>query len=204
MLSTNKNFLFIHVPKTAGNSISLALNDYSDDKIIEIDETLDTFEIKNDKFNTTKHSSLSYYKSILDEEVYNKLYKFCVVRNPWEMAVSYYFSPHWKKWEKYHSPEKWDIDNFIKLLDFQILPLRHYICTSDNNNLSDEMNNIIRFENLENEFNEVLNELGIKNNKLMHKNKSNHDDYRVYYTDDLKDIVYNKFKEEINFFNYEF
>ena len=34
MISTDRKFLFIHIPKTGGNAIRLALRDYVDDEIV--------------------------------------------------------------------------------------------------------------------------------------------------------------------------
>ena len=43
MISKKNKFIFIHIPKTAGNSIRLAINDYSEDEII--------FNEKQEKYN---------------------------------------------------------------------------------------------------------------------------------------------------------
>ena len=43
-----------------------------------------------------------------------------------------------------------------------------------------------------------------KKNLLKHSNKTEHGKYRSYYDTELKDKIYKNFKEDINFFDYEF
>jgi len=198
MLSIKNNFLFIHVPKTGGNSIQIVLEKYSDDKIVDYDENMDTFEITNETYNTTKHSTLSYYKNVLDPKIYDSLFKFCVVRNPWEMVISYYFSQHWKNYKEFYPIEfDWDIDSCIKLLNREIKPLEYFI-GEDFSNI-----NFIRYENLNEDFKKILEKLNIKGD-LPHKNKSNHKHYSEYYDEELIKLVSDKFEKEIKFFGYEF
>lgn len=166
---------------------------------------MDTFEITNDKYLTRKHSTLFDYKNKLEENIYNSLFKFCVVRNPWEMMISYYFSPHWKRWNLYPFGEVWDEDSFIKLFNRdEIKSLRNFICLDNKEKLIERMDYIIRFENLNNEFEKVLDILKIENDSLLHKNKSNHKLYKKYYNKELKNMIFDKFNEEIKFFEYEF
>lgn len=192
MISINNKFLFIHIPKTGGNSIQYCLQKYSDDKIVNNDKNYDTFEISNDALPISKHTSLNIYKDLLGKNVYDNLYKFCVVRNPWDMCISFYFSPHWG-----FKQIKWDENVFLEILNAEIKPYNHYTNFQ-------EMDHIIRYEKLEQGFEYVLKNLNIPLEKLQVKNKSEHLNYKEYYNDNLKNLVYNKFKEEINYFNYEF
>jgi hypothetical protein len=207
MISTKNNFLFIHVPKTGGNSISRALEKYSDDKIICFGKNIENFDVTNDYYYTTKHTTLSHYKEILDEDLYNDLYKFCVIRNPWEIVISYYFYFTWN-WRDFNESSvdggAWDENLFKYVIDKYINPLRYYICTTENSDLTIEIDKILKFENLNNDFRELLNDLKIEKEKLPFINKSNHEHYSYYYNNELKKLVYNKFKEEIDFFNYKF
>jgi hypothetical protein len=65
MLSTSHNFLFVHIPKTAGNSIQDALRLYADDKFATRaphQDGVERFELRSAKYNTTKHSTLADYE----------------------------------------------------------------------------------------------------------------------------------------------
>jgi hypothetical protein len=63
---------------------------------------------------------------------------------------------------------------------------------------------IIKFENLNNEFNSMFEHLGLEAPKLPVINSSSHKTYNEYYDSETKDFVYNLFKKDINYFNYEF
>jgi hypothetical protein len=73
IVSTQPPFLFIHIPKTAGTSIEESLYHYQD------------FE-----YNTSPHNIAQQYKDYLPRELFNEMFKFCFVRNPWDLMVSSY------------------------------------------------------------------------------------------------------------------
>ena len=216
MLSLQKKFLFIHIPKTAGDSIENFLKDYSDDEIIcqaKNKDGIEQLNVLNKKYNTNKHSTLFDYKTVLDSETYSTLFKFAAIRNPWDMMISFYFSP-------YRDVTKWDRKDFLKLLK-KVKPLRHFLCkittlerrleeklgiriNIGNKKIGDEIDFLIRFEQLDNDFKLVCEKLDIPYSPLPKKNKSSHKHYSTYYDDKLKEAVRKKFIDEIKYGNYEF
>ena len=61
---------------------------------------------------------------------------------------------------------------------------------------------VIRFENLQEGFNEVCSDIGIEAYQLPHYNKSEHDPYESYYDDELKEFVYGMFVVDFKRFRY--
>lgn len=94
MLSSKYKFLFIHIPKTGGNSIQQILLPFSDDRMVLLQphhNEIDRFEIRSDKLDIHKHSNLEDYRRQLHPDVFLRLFKFACVRNPWDRCVSFFF-----------------------------------------------------------------------------------------------------------------
>ena len=108
MISLQKRFLFVHIPKTAGNSIQSVLRGYSEDQLVALrkeQDGIERFGLRNPNYKIKKHSMLSEYRDALEDEQFRNLYKFTCVRNPWDRMVSYYFTPT-------QNPETWDRKKF--------------------------------------------------------------------------------------------
>src|SRR5881398_2139235 len=87
MISLQKRFLFVHIPKTAGNSIQSALRDYSEDQLVALrkeQDGIERFGLRNPNYKIKKHSTLCEYRDALGKEQFRSLYKFTCVRNPWD------------------------------------------------------------------------------------------------------------------------
>lgn len=215
MISLEKNFLFIHIPKTGGNSIQTVLKDYSEDRLVitrEYHDGIERFEIRNDAYNIKKHSTLLDYKSVLDPGIFRKLFKFAAIRNPWDRMISFYFSPH-------RGLKEWDRHRFVDLL-LKVKPVRHFIKTPPllgstlevaqgpaefrNPPLDSDIDFLIRYENLNGDFRLICEKLDIPYTPLPKKNQSNRDHYSRYYDEELIEEVQTKFVEEIEFGHYMF
>ena len=119
MISHKYKFIFIHIPKTGGNSIQTNLEPYSDDKKTanQHQDGIERFGIKG-RLTHKKHAPLWHYANLV------KLEKFKVVackRHPVDRLVSYYFSPnHWYQQKRDGSWEMqepfWDRQRFIDTL----------------------------------------------------------------------------------------
>ena len=207
MLSIKHNFLFVHIPKTGGNSIQKVLAPFSEDRISVLypfQDGKEQFSIQNPTYAYQKHSSLSEYKKLLPKEIYNSVFKFTVVRNPWERMLSLYFSPHAKrlKFDKkiFESviQEAKTVESFVSTASwFNRFMGKNPIKTT-------EIQRFIKFEDLQNEFNVLCADLGLGPFSLAKLNASNHGNYLNYYDNYLKKLVENKFKHEIDFFEYQF
>ena len=225
MISHKHKFIFISPPKTGSTSLMRSLVPYANIKKIieqpqwntfdfcEFDEDFNKsewliFSQKNNykeytsgvAFDPRKHSNLqSYNKS------YIKDYKiYCVIRNPFSRAISMW------KWEKSVKGifegvdyRKLNFDQFLynHTKDWYCKPQYEFIYTD-----SIDMNciNLIRFENLQEDFNIVCEKIGIPQQTLPHKNKSNHKHYTEYYNDKTREIVAQRYARDIEYFGYEF
>lgn len=200
MISIQKNFIFIHVPKTGGNSIQNILKDYSEDDIVALAEHQDgieRFDLRNKNYNTHKHSTIAEYKAELDSDFYASAFKFAAIRNPWDRMVSAYFAPH-------RGTVKWDRKAFLSLM-YDLPTIRHYMCEGPlANRLDADLDFLIRFEQLDRDFDTVCEHIGLPKYKLPKRNQSIRGHYSEYYDDELRSVVARKFKEEIELGNYSF
>jgi Sulfotransferase family len=200
MISLQKRFLFVHIPKTAGNSIQSLLRDYSEDQLVALrkeQDGIERFGLRNPKYKIKKHSTLAEYRAALGDAQFGSLYKFACVRNPWDRMVSYYFTPTQKT-------EAWDREKFRKVIsraqsvaDF----LRLYEGEEEPFGNADY---IMRFENLADDFRTVCAALDISPAALPQYNRSNREHYSNYYDDELRELVRTRFAAEIERFGYTF
>tara|TARA_R110001583_G_scaffold189173_1_gene351894 strand:+ start:44 stop:592 length:549 start_codon:yes stop_codon:yes gene_type:complete len=177
MIISEYKTIFIHIPKNAGTSI----------------ETL--FANKSFQIQPNKHDNIYQIKKKFPE-IYNNYRKFTIIRNPYDKMVSWYFYLKRNLGENYDvidfnewikNPSKfWHADDPISYLK----PQHEWI---------DDTVEIIKFENINKEINEFFK----KEINLPIVNKSNHDHYLTYYNRKSLNIVYDKYKEDFEKFNYK-
>ena len=200
MISLQKRFLFVHIPKTAGNSIQSALRDYSEDQLVALrkeQDGIERFGLRNPNYNVKKHSTLREYHDALGDEQFRNLYKFTCVRNPWDRMISYYFTPT-------QSPENWDRIKFREIIS-KAVSIADYLRLDDGE--EDPFANvdyIMRFESLAEDFGTVCGTLGISPATLPRYNRSTREHYSKYYDDKLRKLVRKRFAREIERFGYAF
>jgi chondroitin 4-sulfotransferase 11 len=189
MISYSRRFLFVHINKTAGTSIEHALNAYGRKKINDI--------TSNVKFKHSQHFILNEYKEYLGVE-YNKYYKFTVVRNPWDRVVSYY---HSGAIQSHLSFTDWVIDRY-KHKNFIDYHRMYMPCSTWFN--KDEINRVIKYENINIEFSQLCSELQLDAKLEKHNMTLNRSGYQDYYINETRQIIHDIFIDDINQFNYKF
>jgi hypothetical protein len=200
MISFQKRFLFVHIPKTAGNSIQTILRHYSEDEVVALradQDGIERFGLRNPNYKIKKHSTLAEYRAALGEARFRDLYKFTCVRNPWDRMVSYYFGTT-------SLVEAWDRKEFKKLI-LKAVSVTDYLRLDKGE--SDPFGNVdyvMRFENLTDDFRTVSAKLGIPVTRLPLYNRSNREHYSKYYDTDLRELIRKRFAPEIDRFGYAF
>ena len=200
MISFQKRFLFVHIPKTAGNSIQSALRDYSEDELIALrkeQDGIERFGLRNPKYKIRKHSTLSDYRDALGDEQFRVLYKFTCVRNPWDRMVSYYFTPT-------QNPEAWNRTKFHEIISKAVSAQEYLRLDDRDEDPFANVNYVMRFENLADDFRAVCEAIGISPPALPQYNRSSREHYSNYYDDELCELVRTRFAAEIERFNYMF
>ncbi len=93
LISHRHRFIFIHVPKNAGLSISAALAPYADNApMTQMRRFLSLLPLREDprKAFFRHHATAAWVKLKLPAEIFDGYLKFAVVRNPYDRVISYY------------------------------------------------------------------------------------------------------------------
>ena len=213
MISHKHKVIFIHIPKCAGTSITELLF-----KDVKLDWKKPNYDIhygwcperKIHMQHATPEQMINL--GLINEETWNRYFKFTIIRNPWSRALSDYLwiqkDRNVKGKFKDYIKRKGD---FLKILNDQTDcyyrgdHLNSQTSYLKNRNLN-RINKIIRFENLSNEIPELLSTLGFENNNIPHKNpgKKKYKHYSEFFSQKNKKLVEIKFREDILNLNYSF
>ena len=215
LLSVKYNFLFVHIAKTGGTSIRAAL-----DRLRWRDPLFPAQFIASRLSHMTghriasklpRHARIIAAREMLPRELFDKLFKFAFVRNPWDLQVS---SWHHLRKERPHLVK--DIPDFPSFIRWKLDPERPYqyhIDTSIERQvdyLKDLDGTILvdfigKYENLQEDYEEVCRRIGIKPPPLPHKRQAKgRTAYSDYYDEETRTLVADFFREDIETFGYVF
>lgn len=154
-----------------------------------------------------KHSTLRDIDGIVDAPAMQDYFVFTIVRNPWDRMVSYY---HWAREQGFDHPvvraaRDHDFAEFLHHPDvwrpLQASPYRSYVQGPSG---ADHCNLYVRLEHLTSDIAPLEEHLGFRID-VGHVNASARDqDYRAYYTSDLRDHVARICADDIARFEYVF
>jgi hypothetical protein len=205
MTNTESNlFIFIHIPKTSGRYMKKIIIENN-----KFDKKINFHSVQNPSpmwIPSSDHISIKELKKLINEDYLNYIKFFTIVRNPYNRLYSLWHFLKYGDTEKdniplstgsFYLPE--DFKKFIEYYcegDYDC----HYIFQSQLFFIKgEELSNIkiLKYED-RNLINQFLNEskIEIKPNNVKQKN------YMDFYTEEMKEMVYNKLKEEFTTFNY--
>ena len=202
MISHDLKFIFIHIPKTAGNSLALFLKDHVANEVILRESSMGPNQgidiICEINSKDIKHKPISYYNNLYKSKI-DDYYKFTIVRNPYDRLLSFYF---WQKGKNHQTFNKEDFKQFI----YRNQSYQHTYIWDSTLNKIDPTVHIIRFEDLINGLKETppLKDFDFEKD-YPHINASTNTrlDWTKLYDQELRDLVYKKYKRDFIFFNYE-
>jgi sulfotransferase famil protein len=207
LLSLEKNFLFVHVPKTGGTSIARSLDPW----ILHPpqgrwNKLLCRMHLRRDpqRFMLRVHGGVSYASKVLPNHLFEKTYKFAFVRNPWDRLVSEYSfvldKPHHPRYKEVRL-----LADFGEYLRYEKERARGRSQADMLRGPKGEMamDFVGRFEQLTDDFAQVCQKLQI-DASLPHLNRTHHRDFREYYNSADRAYVTKNWRDEIELFGYEF
>jgi hypothetical protein len=204
LLSYRKKFLYVHIYKVAGTSITKSLRSTG----FNFYEMLEYKTLTKLNFSP-RYCPLPHHPKAIDirNEIgitkYNKLFKFTFVRNPWDWQVSLYnFMLQNKNHFQHNLVREMNFEEYIDWKITQKYDLQKDFITDDNGEIIVDF--IGKFENLNSDFQKIGKHIDLSL-ELPHLNQSKRKkDYRSYYNKRNKELIAKYFEEDIDLFEYSF
>jgi len=227
MICHDYKCVFIHIPKAAGQSVE----QYFLHKVGLDWQTRAPLLLRKNDDPTMGPPKLAHLTALeyttynyLSQQEFDSYYKFSFVRDPFTRTISFY------KYLGYHSMVTFDV--FVKNYLPKLIKEQYWFLMPQVNFLYDNDKPLFdfvgRFENINSDFEKVCTALNMPDADLPHANKSKKEKYERlklirkdpsvlkhlsfnlkegkgvadYYTDELKDIVYNMYKPDFEKFGY--
>lgn len=216
LLSPKYRFLFVHIAKTGGTSVRTALAGlrWRDPWHYPMFLCSRLSHLSGHRIATKlpRHAKIVAAQELLPRAVFDSLFKFAFVRNPWDLQVS---SFHHLRRER---PQLLDGHaTFEEFLRWKLAPQRPYqyhldtSITLQSDYLIDLRGRVIvdfigRHERLHEDFAIACAHIGIAPPRLPHirKARDRAPDYRRYYSDVTAELVASHFARDIQLLDYRF
>lgn len=202
LISSKHHFIFIHVYKTAGTSIKIALRPFAESRWERMYKAI--FKAVGLRYKKLpRHISASKLIEQMGKEAFDSYFSFAFVRNPWDWQVSLYTFMLRMPLHRQHELMKQlgSFDAYIKWrCTEEVRFQKNFICSETGEPLVDYVG---RFERLEEDFATICNRIGIKTS-LPKLNVSNKKPFQEFYTEETRELVRRTFEPDIRLFHYDF
>jgi hypothetical protein len=214
IISRGRKFIFVHIPKTGGTALSLALEARAMKDDILIGDTPKARARKGRLKGVKaagrlwKHSTLSDVAGLVSAEEVASFFTVTLVRNPWDRMVSYY---HWLRSQAFAHPavglaKANDFSGFLNHPQTQTsLRLWPYAAYMRDAQGIERASLFARLEHLEADLAPFENHLGFRLTPLPRANESGRvRDWRGFYSDADAGLVFQMCGGDVQRFGYGF
>jgi hypothetical protein len=202
MILHEKRLIFVHIQKTGGDSVSIALGQHPN--------------------CPGKHFSATELRDLYGAATWDSYFKFSFVRNPWDRLVSWWANVDSKRpafergdrlnqFQTYVLGRAQTFDEFLANCGDEIDDIdgKKWIYRNQIDYLSDSGGSILvdfvgKFESLRDEFAKAMEKSGAEPVDLPHVNQSERRPYRDYYNAQTQALVLSRFQRDIEAFGYTF
>ncbi|SLN39057.1 Sulfotransferase family protein [Roseovarius litorisediminis] len=213
IISPGRNYIFVHIPKTGGTSMALALEGRAMKDDILIGDTPKAQRRKKRLKKTQaagrlwKHSTLADIDGLMAPSRIRQAFTFTLVRNPWDRMVSYY---HWLREQSFDHPaidlaRENDFSSFLNApqtkATLQANPYASHMISVEGDECCRAY---IRLENLNEDAAPLWAHLGFKLRLPVANRSDRLADYRSYYTRDDAELLARLCASDITRFEYSF
>ena len=204
-------FWFVDIPRTSSTSIKNELA-----KIYGITyakRKLGATGFDNLRYIFPCHLPAQQIRSIIGEELWERIFTFTFIRNPWDRMVSLF---HYMK-EQGNLPEEVVFRDYVLQFNTPRYMLKshahsyhayyyglsEYVVDSDDNVIVDYIG---RYENRMEDIRAISDKISCQDlgNLCLQRIERSHKHYSEYYDDETKDVISRVFKRDIEMFEYSF
>ncbi len=209
LISHRRQFIFVHVPKTAGQSVAAAFRPYADHpEEYLVNRLLGSMAFRLNRClrykvrKFRKHARAAKIRRQLPTDVFDRYFKFAFVRNPWDRWVSlYHFIREYPSHHRHKQVLRLSFEEFLDTLARkQKRRQKPFLTDADGNLLVDYVG---RFETLQADFAHLARVLKVPAS-LDHMHKTKHRDHRSYYNSRTIELVAEISRDDIELFGYDF
>lgn len=214
ILSRGRRYIFVHIPKTGGTALSLALESRAMKDDVLIGDTPKARARKGrlhgvkSQGRLWKHSTLADIAGLASDAEIETFFTLALVRNPWDRAVSYY---HWLRAQGFAHPavglaKAHDFTGFLNhpqtVTSLRLWPYSAYL--RDRHGV-ERASLYARLEHLETDLAPFETHLGFRLTPLPRANQSDRArDWRPYYSDADAALIADIAEVDIARFGYRF
>ena len=204
MFSDRFNTIFVHIPKTAGQSIEQVFLDKHGLSWEQREPLL--LRANREPQRGPQRLAHLYAREYVEcghisEQVFSGAFKFSVVRNPYDRVVSEYSyrDPRTRKSFREFVESLSTCGNELSDLSRHVAPQHKFVAGSDGKFLVDA---ILRFESLELDFREVSLRVFGEAVSLPHRNKSERPASAALIDDEMQRMIFKHYEHDFDLFRY--
>lgn len=218
IINNTFNFIFIHVPKAAGTSITNALSEYTTYCDLEIGGTAFGENIQpffRNKFGLYKHIPARELKNIIGHKDWVKFFSFSIVRHPADRLLSIFnFLKQWEGTPENLREKLLEFESFDDFVTSEIwksrpgpdnifFPQTHWLCDKNNNLL---VNFVGKLENLESSIEDIKELLSLpyrNNGEIKKLNESSGEKSYSALSSESAQLINSFYERDFTTFQYE-